>query len=323
MENKAHALAAGTFVLVVTALLIGLAVWLTRDSGQRVPYALSTRLSVAALQPQAVVRFRGLAVGKVETIGFDTTVPGNVLIGISVLADTPVTSSTFATLAYQGVTGLAYVQLDNSDESRTLLATSAQQPGRIPLRPGLFDVLIAQSTSLLAQTDQAAQRLNQLLSPANQKQLIDGISGLGQAATAVQQLASRADATLAQRLDPALAAVPALVAQANTTLLSLQKTTGEIDGTARSFSQLAQRINQSGGVLDQLAQSAETLSGTASTFNITTVPRFNRAADDTSRVARQFGRTAAVLTDNPQALIYGNVKPAPGPGEAGFAAPKP
>ena len=32
MENKSHALAAGAFVLAMLALLIGLAVWLTRDN---------------------------------------------------------------------------------------------------------------------------------------------------------------------------------------------------------------------------------------------------------------------------------------------------
>ena len=33
MENKSHAMAAGSFVVVVAALLIVMAVWLTRDSG--------------------------------------------------------------------------------------------------------------------------------------------------------------------------------------------------------------------------------------------------------------------------------------------------
>ena len=32
MENKAHALAAGIFLIVVTALLAALALWLTRDN---------------------------------------------------------------------------------------------------------------------------------------------------------------------------------------------------------------------------------------------------------------------------------------------------
>ena len=37
MENKAHALAAGIFVLLASALLAGLAVWLTRDKGEYHP----------------------------------------------------------------------------------------------------------------------------------------------------------------------------------------------------------------------------------------------------------------------------------------------
>ena len=43
MENKAHALAAGAFVLVVAALLVALAWWLTRESGERDAYELSSR----------------------------------------------------------------------------------------------------------------------------------------------------------------------------------------------------------------------------------------------------------------------------------------
>ncbi len=53
MENKAHALAAGIFVVVVTALLLVLAAWLTRDTGARDIYEISTRETVTGLQEQA------------------------------------------------------------------------------------------------------------------------------------------------------------------------------------------------------------------------------------------------------------------------------
>ena len=65
MENKSHALAAGIFVLVVAAMLAGLAVWLTRDNANYEQYELSTRDGVSGLQPQAAVRYKGVAVGKV------------------------------------------------------------------------------------------------------------------------------------------------------------------------------------------------------------------------------------------------------------------
>ncbi|MEN9537903.1 MAG: hypothetical protein RLZZ126_138, partial [Pseudomonadota bacterium] len=83
MENRAHALAAGLFVLVASALLVLLAVWLTRDTTAHQVFELSTREPVTGLQAQAGVRFRGVAVGKVESIGFDTKTLGNVLIRIS------------------------------------------------------------------------------------------------------------------------------------------------------------------------------------------------------------------------------------------------
>ena len=41
--------------------------------------------------------------------------------------------------------------------------------------------------------------------------------------------------------------------------------------------------------------------------------------DDTSRAARQLGRAAGGITDNPQLFIYGSGRIPPGPGEAGFA----
>src|SRR6476469_5334503 len=103
MENKAHAMAAGIFVLVVTVMVALLTVWLTHDDTQRDLYDMSTDETVSGLQPQAAVRFRGVPVGKVELIGFDTKVKGNVLIRVSIDRSAPMTKSTFATVASQGV----------------------------------------------------------------------------------------------------------------------------------------------------------------------------------------------------------------------------
>ena len=98
MENKAHALAAGAFVVLVTALLLALGWWLSRDGAVRRPYELSSADAVTGLQPQAAVRFKGVPVGKVTDISFDPKVPGNVLVRIAVDAAAPVSQATFATL---------------------------------------------------------------------------------------------------------------------------------------------------------------------------------------------------------------------------------
>ena len=139
MENKAHAMAAGAFVLVVSALLAVLAVWLMRDKTQRDMYEMSTSEIISGLQPQAAVNFRGVPVGKVEFIGFDSKIKGNVLVRVSIDRDAPVTQSVFATVASQGVTGLGFIQLDDTGESKERLAVNYDNPPRIPLQTGGLD----------------------------------------------------------------------------------------------------------------------------------------------------------------------------------------
>ena len=62
MENKSHALAAGAFVVLVAALLVALAAWLSRDSGRHRIFEIASREGVTGLQEQAPVRYKGLAV---------------------------------------------------------------------------------------------------------------------------------------------------------------------------------------------------------------------------------------------------------------------
>jgi phospholipid/cholesterol/gamma-HCH transport system substrate-binding protein len=314
MENKAHALAAGIFVLVVTALLVALAVWLTRDTGVSHVYELSTRDAVSGLQPQASVRYRGIAVGKVTDIGFDPLVPGNVRVRIAVDEGTPLTQSTFATLSYQGVTGLAFVQLDDKGTSRVMLPVNDAQPPRIPLQPSLLSKLTDQGEKILAQVEEATRRVNQLLGDDNQKRIGSAMDSIGQAAGGVDRLTTQLGATLTQRLDPALAAVAPLATDAGRTLRSLQATSEEIGGTAR-------RLNAQDGPIDRLAEGSQALSHAADSFNAATLPRVNRVTEETSRAVRQLSRAANGINDNPQSLIFGNGAAPPGPGEPGFVAP--
>jgi len=314
MENKAHALAAGIFVVVVTALLIALAAWLTRDTGERDLYEISTRETVTGLQSQAPVRYRGIDVGKVNFIGFDPQVSGNVLIRLEVDSEAPLTRETFATLSYQGVTGLAFVQLDDSGKPAPRLEPNDEHPPRIPLKPGLLNKLAERGETILDQVDKATGRINELLGDANQRRVAEALDNLGSAAANAGRLAQRLDTTLVKRVDPALAEV-------STTLRSVRSSADEIGKTAADFSQTARRLNEKDGPIDRLAEGSQALSHAADSFNAATLPRINRVTEDTSRAVRQLGRAANSIRDNPQALIYGTGAISPGPGEAGFNAP--
>jgi len=305
MENKAHALIAGAFVVVITALLALLALWLTRDNTQRDLYEMSTSETISGLQPQAAVRFRGVPVGKVERIGFDEKVKGNVLILVSIDRAAPVTKSTYATVASQGVTGLGFIQLDDNGESTQRLVPNDDDPPRIPLKPGSLDKLLKQSEMIFNQAEQAATRLNQLLSDDNQKAVNTAVTQLAEAAGSINRVA--------KGLEPTVATLPALSSDARAALQSVKSVTDEVSITAR-------RLNEKGGALDKLTQGGQALAAGVETFSAATLPKLAEVADETARTMRQLRRTVNAVDDNPQALIFGNGPVVPGPGEAGFSA---
>jgi phospholipid/cholesterol/gamma-HCH transport system substrate-binding protein len=314
MENKAHALAAGIFVAVLTTLVLALAAWLTRDTGVRDPYEISTKETVTGLQEQAPVRFRGVDVGKVKRIGFDPKEVGNVLVRLEVDRDTPLTKETFATLSYQGVTGLAFIQLADQGRPAPRLEPNDEVPPRIPLHPGLLARLEERGEVILDRVDEMAQRVNTLLGDPNQKRVAAALENISEAATNTNRLAKNVDDTIRKRLDPALA-------EATVTLKRAQVTVDQVGAAAAQFGQTAQRLNASGGPMDRISQGTDALAQAAEGFSAGTLPRLNRATDETTRTVRTLNRAVNELTENPQMLIYGDGAAQPGPGEPGFRTP--
>jgi len=317
MENKSHALAAGTFVLLMTALLIAAAVWLTRDTRAMREFELAGPINVTGLQPQANVRFRGVAVGKVIAIGLDPQTPGQVLVRVAVDDQAPITTSTFASLGVQGVTGLAFIALDDPSPTSAALPTTAEQAGRIPLRAGLMSKLTDQGERLLGQLEQSTQRFNQLLAPQNQQTLMAAVDQLGQAAAELQLLSAQARQTW-----------PALAQSGQETLDNLKATSvrvgtsaDEARASARAFRLVTERMFAPGGTLDKLDSGANILVATGQTLRVNTLPRVNQALLDAARTTQNMGDLTQTLTDTPQALLLGKPATPPGPGEPGFAAP--
>ncbi len=321
MENKSHAMAAGLFVALVTVLVLALASWLTRETGVRDTYEISTRDTVSGLQEQAPVRYRGVDVGKVSAIGFDPKVPGSVLMQLQIDRSAPLTKDTYATLSYQGVTGLAFVQLGDDGKVSERLQPNDAAPPRIPLRPGLLAKLEAKGEVIMEQVEQVSQRVNKLLNEENQRKLTAAMEQIGQAAESTGQLAKRLDKTVETRLDPALAEATVTMRSVRTSADAVGRTADSVGRTADDFSAAARRLNEKDGPIDRLAEGTEALSHAADSFNNATLPRLNRVTEDTSRAVRALGRAATGINDNPQSLIYGAGTVAPGPGEPGFQSP--
>ena len=202
MENRAHALAAGLFTLVLGAALAAVALWFSKDDIKLIPYVMTTSSSVTGLKVEAPVRYRGVDVGKVDEIVIDAANSGRVQIRIGVREGTPITSSTYAQLGYQGITGLAYVLLGDDGKSKYPLQSSPEAIAQIHMKPSLMD----DGEVLFASFAEIAERIKRLLDEENQGHLRRTLAGMEE----VTQRASVA----AKKLEPSLEAMPGLIAEA-------------------------------------------------------------------------------------------------------------
>jgi phospholipid/cholesterol/gamma-HCH transport system substrate-binding protein len=309
MENKSHALIAGAFTLVLLAAAVFVGMWLNRDRVQWVPYQIATKLSIPGLSPQAAVRYRGLDVGKVDEISFDPNAVGQILVHISVRPDTPITQSTFATLGYQGVTGIAYVQLDDDGSRPVKVPSSQERIARIEMRPSLFDELQNRGLAILKQTEDVTRRVNNLLNPENEKAILNAFTSVGKAAAEIE--------SIPRQLQPTLAKLPAMTAQAQQTLNSLNALSQDASTLAGNLNGMTLRLQATNGPIDKLANSAEEVGAVANRLEHETLP----LANDLRSSLRALNRTLDGLNDRPQSVLFGSPTMAPGPGEAGFAAP--
>jgi len=300
MEGRGYALAVGIFVVVFAVALAAAALWLGQDRTPYTHYTVASRTGVYGLVPDALVKLRGVTVGRVENIRFDAADPRTVLVGIAVTPGAPVAASTYAQLGYQGITGLTYIQLDDDPKLDSTQRRDAAQP--IEMRPSLFDRLATMGPELLDRIDVVAQRAAALLDDANRQAVARSLVNIEQASAGV--------GVLARRLEPGAAAIAPLAADARATLAKANETLAHVTS-------LADDVKGRAVALDEVGRAAAEVRAVGKDARAV-VPRVEMLIDELSRNSRTLNRLLAELEAQPQSVLLGKALPAPGPGEPGF-----
>ena len=126
LEIRASYVIVGAVVLVLLAGLAASACGSSRPgSTATARYEIAFAGSVSGLPEGGQVLYRGIPVGRVGDIRIDPDNVETVLVAVEVDRETPIKADTVATLEFQGLTGIAYVQLR---------AARRRAPGSIPTR---------------------------------------------------------------------------------------------------------------------------------------------------------------------------------------------
>ena len=303
MENRSHALLAGLFVLLLGACAVAALWWF---GGKREPtneYVVVTRKNISGLNLQAQVRYRGVRVGKVESIELDANDMATTLIRISVARNIPVTHGTTAKLGFQGVTGIAHVLLEESGKDARPLLPGSGEDSRIPMQNSLIEDFSEVGGQTLRNARDFLANANDVLSPENRQAISRTLANL--------EAVSAESRVVVQQLHEALSAPN--IRLMSSTLQHLDRATAQAAPLLADTRALVTRLH---GVSDRIDTALAEQSGGNGL-----IPRLNDLSADLSSSSRQLNRVLQMLEDSPQSLIFGRPKALPGPGEPGFVVP--
>lgn len=310
MENKSHALLAGIFVLLLLIAAAIAAIWLGRKDVTYTPYGLVSTLPVGGLSIQSQVRYQGMAVGQVEALKIDQDRPGAIRLRIGVAPDTPITEGTWAEISTQGVTGISNIDLRDDGKRPTRVSSSAEHIYDIPVRPGFFQKLQKSGVGMLEDGEMVLDHLDQFVTAENAKLF-------GQILRNTEALTASLNQSLAG-LEPALQALPALVARLEGTLGAVDQVAADVGSLTRSATQTIDILNSPNGPLQQASGALSQLRRSAAQLQSSTLPQINQMIESISQASRTFTATAQELERAPQSFLFGAPSVRPGPGEAGF-----
>ena len=197
----------GLFVSLSIATFIAFVLWLTgRSSAEDMHrYSILFQRDVTGLSIGGPVSYMGVNIGSVIEMQLVRKQDMNVRVDITVFASTPVDSGTFASLAFQGITGVAIINLSSDPGKHDELIL---QPGNefpvIPVRDVGFAALLSSAPRIMGQMDELLTHANELFSENNSaaidsslKNLESLLSSLAESRETIANLPSELERTLA------------------------------------------------------------------------------------------------------------------------------
>jgi phospholipid/cholesterol/gamma-HCH transport system substrate-binding protein len=304
MENRSHALLAGLFLLILGASAVAALWWFSGLQEESRHYVIETRDNITGLNAQAQVRYRGIRVGKVESIRLDPADARATLIEISLPKSIPVTRGTIAKLGHQGLTGIAHILLEDDGADATPFPAGTHG-ARIAMRDSLVQELTEVGGEVLRQARDLLAGMNDLLRPENRQAISRTLVNIEASSLHARETSER----LRQALDPE----------------TLRRIDAILVHSERTVAQAAPFFAEARGLVTRLGAASEkfeTALGDANLGGVSALTlRLNGLTGEFASTTQQLNRVLRMLEESPQSLIFGRQAISPGPGESGFAPP--
>lgn len=181
MNGRNSYLVVGLFVSIGLVVLIAMTLNFAggRSTEPNTRYTVLFERDVSGLTLGAPVRFLGVGVGQVVGMGLTKYDGTKVRVDLEVLQSTPISTATYASLAFQGVTGVAFISLgaDQNDQTKKLVADEFEYPVISTRNVGL-SALLSDAPAITHKLIEILDRVSQLLDENNRSAISRSLANI-------------------------------------------------------------------------------------------------------------------------------------------------
>lgn len=170
METRANYVLVGSFVLVLVAAIVAVAVWFAKIEFDKVPvrYRVYFTGNVTGLNVGSGVRYRGVPVGRVADIVIDPENVERIRVIMEISVGTPIKRDTVASLGIQGITGIAFILLTGGTQaSPALTPQTAKDMPVIRSKRSPLQTLMEKAPEIFEKTVILIDRLSRMVNDKN------------------------------------------------------------------------------------------------------------------------------------------------------------
>jgi phospholipid/cholesterol/gamma-HCH transport system substrate-binding protein len=269
-----------------------------RSNEPTVLYTVLFERDISGLTLGAPARYLGVEVGQVVAMSLVLENGVEVRVDIEVVKSTPLTTASYASLAFQGVTGVAFVSLasDHDMQAMPLLAGDFDYPV-IPARDTGLAALLSDGPEISHKISELLDRANKLLDQENQDRFARSLASIDKLTAA---LASQEDAigALPQQLQSVLGRIDSTVAGLQATL---EQAEPDLMATLQTLNQTSESLANIGARLDDWLTEHDNDMQQFIGGGLAKTPAL---VADTRNTMRELEKLLNELRENPSQLVY-------------------
>ena len=176
----------GIFIVVFSVLMI---IFLVLVAGNKIVekrdiyYIRYENTSVSGLQIGGPVKYRGIGIGRVDDITIDAKDVTNIIVTVSVKAETPIKEDMRASLIPIGITGLLQVEITGGSKEASFLKTKSF----IPAGVSTFESISGKAEIISEKLERLLNNLAEITNEENRKKINNIINNVDEMITDNQQ----------------------------------------------------------------------------------------------------------------------------------------